>query len=332
VFDAICAVGNAGFRLQRIDYWSMCYLKSVYYWFHYQYFHLGSITIWSTGSHTNVVLNIYSGDGCGTLVHTQSGVSIGANGLPTPTTIDVTPDLAFTAGNSYTFQLELQGGSSLLKSSGNTYNGGSYKTNSNCNSTTDDLFFIVAMIANSPLPVELKDFQVHTMDGQSLLTWQTASEQNNLGFEVERSADGQQWDVLGFVAGHGTTTATSDYQFVDERPMAGFNYYRLRQMDHDGGINYSDTKAIKFESMDASTVISPNPVQAGSELLLKGRFEEVESMILKDLQGRVILANSLQEQGPEIRLQLPANVAEGIYFLEYFSKGKRTAHKIMVIE
>ena len=72
------------------------------------------------------------------------------------------------------------------------------------------------------------------MDGQSLLTWQTASELNNAGFEVERSADAKQWEVLGFVNGHGTTMEANDYKYLDAQPMRGMNYYRLSQTDFDG--------------------------------------------------------------------------------------------------
>lgn len=290
---------------------------------------ISDITIWSTGSHSDVVLNIYSGDGCGTAVHTQSGVSIGANGLPTPTVIDVAPDFVFTAGNSYTFQLSFQGGSSLLKSNGDTYADGIYRTDSGCNSTSDDLFFIVAMTANSPLPVELEDFQARPMDGQSLLTWQTASELNNAGFEVERSADANQWEVIGFVNGHGTTVEAIDYKYIDAQPMPGTNYYRLSQIDFDGNVEKHLIRAVKFEENSTIFKVSPNPVTAGQALTIAAVANESGLVLLSDIYGRPVWKNTLPKN-EAFTTTLPNDLPSGIYSLVLFTEGKKTTRLLRV--
>jgi hypothetical protein len=290
---------------------------------------ISDITIWSTGSHNNVTLKIYNGDGCGTAIHTQAGISIGANGLPTPTTIDVVPDLAITPGNTYTFQLKFQGGSSLLKSIVNIYSGGSYRTNPNCNPTNQDLFFIVYMTAAAPLPVELKDFQARPMDGQSLLTWQTASELNNAGFEVERSGDGKQWEALGFVNGHGTTAEPNDYRYLDAQPLPGINYYRLRQIDYDGNEEELLIRALNFEGNTTIIKVSPNPASAGQALTIVGTGNEPVLVVLSDIYGRPVWNSTMPENG-ELSTTLSNDLPSGVYSLVLFSEGRKTCKLLRV--
>lgn len=95
-----------------------------------------------------------------------------------------------------------------------------------------------------------------------MLNWQTASEENNAGFDIERSADGETFEKIGYVAGNGTTVETSNYNFFDEHPINGINYYRLKQMDMDGQYEYSEIRSVSFGiGNDRLVQIYPNPVQ-----------------------------------------------------------------------
>jgi hypothetical protein len=121
----------------------------------------------------------------------------------------------------------------------------------------------ITMTVSPVLPVELTSFTATVQDNQTnLLQWQTATEENNEGFEVERSAEGSNWEKLGFVQGQGTTLETQNYTFVDEEPTRGINYYRLKQMDFDGQFEYSNIRSVVFGSSDDKIMaIYPNPVQ-----------------------------------------------------------------------
>ena len=89
------------------------------------------------------------------------------------------------------------------------------------------------------LPVELLNFQVKAAGKSNQLIWRTASEKNNYGFEIERSADGQTFYKIGFVKGFGTVQTTQYYTMTDAQPLNITNYYRLKQLDTDGAIAYS---------------------------------------------------------------------------------------------
>ncbi|MDX9758199.1 MAG: T9SS type A sorting domain-containing protein [Bacteroidota bacterium] len=121
------------------------------------------------------------------------------------------------------------------------------------------------------IPVELSAFNVTARpDGSMLLTWRTETETSNLGFEVERG-DGEHFERVGFVAGHGTTTDAHDYTWVDPEPTAAradnLVYYRLKQIDTDGTSAYS--AAQPGELLPATFGLGqsyPNPASVGTDI------------------------------------------------------------------
>ncbi len=101
------------------------------------------------------------------------------------------------------------------------------------------------------VPVELVSFTANIAKGTAVLSWKTATENNNSGFEVERSLDGKSFVKIGFVHGHGTTTKINTYTFPDKLQNAGEFYYRLKQIDYNGTYKYSDV--VKATSMVPKT-------------------------------------------------------------------------------
>ncbi len=93
-------------------------------------------------------------------------------------------------------------------------------------------------IGYSVVPVELTSFNANIQNGSVILNWQTATETNNKGFEVERKV-GNQWEQIGYVAGFGTTTDPKSYSFSDKNVAEGNYTYRLKQIDFDGSYTYS---------------------------------------------------------------------------------------------
>ena len=89
------------------------------------------------------------------------------------------------------------------------------------------------------VPVELTSFAASVAGTNVNLSWITASELNNQGFEVERSTDSNQWEQIGFVEGKGTSTDMNYYSYSDSKLAEGTYYYRLKQIDFDGTYEYS---------------------------------------------------------------------------------------------
>lgn len=124
----------------------------------------------------------------------------------------------------------------------------------NDNSTT-------GIIVTAPLPVSLTAFSAVKQGSTSLLNWTTATEVNNAGFDIERSADGRSFSKIGVVyskAAGGNSNEKLSYSYVDASPLAGINYYRLRQVDHDGKSEYSKIEQVSFGTASGVKVY-PNP-------------------------------------------------------------------------
>jgi hypothetical protein len=105
------------------------------------------------------------------------------------------------------------------------------------------------------IPVELNSFTSNVVDGKVHLNWQTSSELNNRGFEIQRSLTPilsqrggalENWVTIGFVNGRGTTTETTNYNFIDEPLESGLYTYRLKQIDYSGDFKYSDEVDVNF--------------------------------------------------------------------------------------
>jgi hypothetical protein len=108
------------------------------------------------------------------------------------------------------------------------------------------------------LPVSLVEFEVEgTLNNTIKTQWITESEINNMGFDLERSADGLSFYKLTYIEGFGTCNAIHNYHFEDLQPLRGWNYYRLKQIDLNGAYTYSNVVGT-FISMNGLEVY-PNP-------------------------------------------------------------------------
>jgi len=97
------------------------------------------------------------------------------------------------------------------------------------------------IMVDATVPVELTSFTTQYVGNTTQLNWTTASELNNLGFDVQRSTDGYDFVTIGFVLGKGTTTEIQNYSYVDKTTSPNINYaYRLKQIDFNGSYNYSE--------------------------------------------------------------------------------------------
>lgn len=111
------------------------------------------------------------------------------------------------------------------------------------------------------LPVELVAFNLNYITATKVeLTWETASEIENMGFEVQRSQDTYKWETLDFVKGNLTTLEAQNYSWTDTKPLnQSISYYRLKQVDTDGTYAYSDIVVAKNKPTDGKVDIFPNP-------------------------------------------------------------------------
>ena len=121
-------------------------------------------------------------------------------------------------------------------------------------------------------PVELASFAAALDQNSVLLTWQTASETNNLGFEIEKKyIDQSDFFSIGFVAGYGTTAAARDYSFRDENIQPGIIHYRLKQIDTDGTCHHSESISLEVSAPEHYVLHTnfPNPFNPSTTVKYK---------------------------------------------------------------
>ena len=165
------------------------------------------------------------------------------------------------------------------------------------------------------LPVELLDFTASaTATHQVLLTWETGTEENNRGFEIQHSSDGQSWDVKTFVNGHGTSNTLQQYTWTDKSPSPGISYYRLKQIDYDDNFKLSKVIAIRMDPAGGFAVQAfPNPVTRFTSLLITSDISGEISACLINASGQKVLSNNfVVTKGDNVFLldltQLPSGI------------------------
>jgi len=167
-------------------------------------------------------------------------------------------------------------------------------------------FYLFA--TDAALPVELAGFEARATPKQQVrLNWTTATESGNSHFEIEHSTDANSFTYVGAVAGAGEAIQEQRYDFLHETPANGINYYRLRQVDHDGTETLSEVREVTITSPSQLRAF-PNP--ATDQLSLSG-FTGGPVRVF-DLQGRTVLSQNIPAYGTLRISELPS----GIYLLQ----------------
>ena len=176
------------------------------------------------------------------------------------------------------------------------------------------------------LPIELTEFSVKKMEEDKVkINWQTASEENNEYFSVQRSSDGFSWEDISRINGAGNSTFTIDYSIVDEKPFSGVSYYRLKQVDFNGDFEFSNIKSVRLELPNSRYSIYPNPTFS-NQINIKIPNDNTEIQIL-DASGKVILQKIIDKGISKISLH---EFHSGIYFVKFIHVEKMETQKLIV--
>lgn len=155
---------------------------------------------------------------------------------------------------------------------------------------TEDMEGIDFGINRVITPVTLVDFNANQEENHVNLQWTTTSETNNAGFEVQFSEDGINWNTLGFVKVStidGNSEDRNVYSFMHLSPVFGQNYYRLKQIDHDGTFAYSPIRALKVSI--SHLLVWPNPSSGHIKVAVSdAQASQIKSMKVVDMSGRIL--------------------------------------------
>jgi photosystem II stability/assembly factor-like uncharacterized protein len=199
----------------------------------------------------------------------------------------------------------------------------------------------------SSIPVELISFTTTLIDKEIILSWSTATETNNSGFEILRSTKDNDWNKIGFVPGHGTTTETQHYSFTDNDVKSGKYQYKLKQIDYNGTFEYSQIVEVEIPFVNEFSLSQnyPNPFNPVTKIkftiptppvsspLLKERTKEgFATLKVYDVLGNEI-ATLINEEKPAGEYEIEfnaANLPSGIYFYQ-LKAGQYSETKKMIL-
>ncbi|GAA4432306.1 hypothetical protein GCM10023188_20770 [Pontibacter saemangeumensis] len=193
--------------------------------------------------------------------------------------------------------------------------------------------------AITPFPVELTSFSARsTSQGSIQLTWHTASEDDNAYFEVQRSKDAADFAPLGRVSGAGTSHIPRTYSFEDTTATAGALYYRLKQVDGDGGDSYSKVVFAERELQNQKLQVYPTSSGGGRHVTVHLQHHQPGSevgikvftssgQLVKEFRKRVSSGGSLVEHVKVHDLQ-----GAGLYLVKVHSEGRQLEGKFVLEE
>ena len=191
--------------------------------------------------------------------------------------------------------------------------------------------FNFSMVA-STLPVRLLDFNGKLNQGHSLLTWHTASEENSLGFELQRSYDGVTFQKISFIASRGSNSgAVTAYQYLDADPAQVKNFYRLKQVDRDGNYQYSRVVLLENEEKGGGFRVVQNPFQDQLDIQIDKAVYGNMQWQLVDISGRKVATGMLNGNGAN-RLHISLtqyNFSAGVYLFELRTNDAQYVRKLL---
>ncbi len=199
----------------------------------------------------------------------------------------------------------------------------------------------VTLHVSNIIPVELVSFNASVTKEAINLSWVTATEVNNQGFEIERSIENNsirsEYEKIGFVDGFGTTSAQQLYSFVDKDVATpGRYFYRLRQVDFDGSFEYSSEVAVDIDKplvfkLDQNY---PNPFNPSTTIRYSVPVSELVTLKIYDILGNevAILVNE-QKEAASYEVKFDASqLSSGIYFYKIQAGSFSDTKKLMLMK
>lgn len=212
--------------------------------------------------------------------------------------------------------------------------------------TVNGTFSGVGTFNNGPLPVELVSFSANVVKDNVELTWKTATELNNFGFEIERSirnedppkAEGiRNWDKIGFIKGSGNSNSPKEYSFTDRAVATGNYFYRLKQIDHDGTFKFSGIVEVSINQIPNTYSLNqnfPNPFNPSTTIQYDIPKNSLVKISVYDVLGEEIklLVNEEINPGHHEIVFDGRQLVSGIYYYTISAGGFNQSRKMILMK
>jgi hypothetical protein len=177
------------------------------------------------------------------------------------------------------------------------------------------------------LPVTLANFTARKEGQTTLLKWETTEETKSDQFIIQKSLNSKNWHEIGTRKAQGESSTFKPYQFIDEAPDNGINYYRLKMVDLDGTYSYSQIKTVHFDGLSSIASVYPNPASDFVKIKMQD-FNSLKSIKIYNLNGQNVYAAQGSSLSDYIDVK---SLGVGQYVVEMLSiSGQIKTNKIVI--
>lgn len=181
-------------------------------------------------------------------------------------------------------------------------------------------------------PIKLTSFSATSQKESIKLSWSTATELNNSGWSIEKSTTTSVWTIIGFIDGNNKAQNNS-YTYIDKSVFAGVFYYRLKQVDFDGAVTYSNIVSVNVALTNTNLKLSayPNPFVASTNISYTLAKDEKVIIKLYSISGELIktIINRNQQAGSYLQTIEGNDIAKGAYYVGIITGDKKTVVNIV---
>lgn len=180
------------------------------------------------------------------------------------------------------------------------------------------------------LPVTFLDFNLWVNYTSVFVNWKTASETNNDYFTVERSSNMKNFEELSRLKGAGNSNRVIEYNTVDDNPIKGASFYRIKQIDFDGKTSYSKTISINFKKNN-SFKVSPIPIISGSflKVALDENINEECLVVVYSSKGEIVFNQKKMFEKGIIEIAVPFE--RGVYSINIYTKTNKFSNTLLIL-
>ncbi|HRH59350.1 MAG TPA: T9SS type A sorting domain-containing protein [Chitinophagaceae bacterium] len=193
--------------------------------------------------------------------------------------------------------------------------------------------FSVVNYGNIILPITFIKLAANRINNAVKINFTTAQELNVLNYDVQKSSDAVQFASAGKISALNNGSISNEYFFTDEKPLSGISYYRIKAIDKNARVVYSNIVKVNYGEAASGISIYPNPVTTPQ---LTTAFANMPAgiyhLLLRDALGNLILDKTINHQtgNAAYTLQLPASLAKGVFILSAEGNNMRIVNKVMV--
>lgn len=184
-----------------------------------------------------------------------------------------------------------------------------------------------------PLPVKFTGINATLIGNSVRINWETATEVNIAGYHVERSFNGKDFSIIANTPVKENGTGIKNYSWVDNTPLNGVSYYRIKAMEKDGQFSYTGIVKVNTSSTKVDVNIAPNPVRNGDlniqlSSIAKGNY----SIRVINNMGQIVFTGKISTEGGSLTqsFKLPSTVRAGIYTLQVTGNELNLNRKIVI--